>query len=477
MMKLSILFFNDVHGYLQPHAELFYEGGKEVIKSVGGYERIAGYIQHVRAKHNHVLVFDGGDTFHGTLPVVQSKGEAVVPILYDLHIDAMVGHWDFAYGPQQLKHLAAQLNYPLLGINVYNNDGSLFLEPYIIKQVANCKVAIIGICSNIIDKTMPKQFSEGLKITDGSEELPTYIEKVKAAGADIVILLSHNGFPQDYALLSEMPGIDICLSAHTHNRLYEAIIVNKAIIIQCGCHGSFLGHLDIEWDNNKIQSWAYELKAVDESMPQCDQTIAKVKEAIAPFRPLMNDIVGSTPLTLHRYNTLNSGMDNFLLASMQWQTGTDLAFSNGWRYGIPIPRGKITRYDLFNIIPHNPTIETTELTGEQIRLMLEENLERTFSSNAMHQMGGYIKRCMGLTAYIKIENPKYHRIQELYIGDKKYQKDKLFTASFVTEQGVPKKYGIHRTKTGTPIIDAITAFLKADLLNENIIENKAIVSV
>jgi len=77
-----------------------------------------------------------------------------------LNFDAMVGHWDFAYGPKQLKKLEAQLTYPVLAINVYNDDGSLFLHPYIIKKVEDVKIAIIGICSNIIDKTMPKHFSE-----------------------------------------------------------------------------------------------------------------------------------------------------------------------------------------------------------------------------------------------------------------------------------------------------------------------------
>lgn len=473
-MELSILFFNDVHGYLQPHAELFYAGNKEIIKTVGGYERMAGYIKQVKNQHNNVLVFDGGDTFHGTLPLIQSKGEAIVPILKELQIDAMVGHWDFAYGPEQLKNLASQLNYPLLGINIYKEDGSLFLKPYIVKKIANLKVAIIGICSDIINNIMPETFRESLKITDGTAELPNYIEQVKAMGADLVILLSHLGFPQDYALLSNEPGIDICLSAHTHNRLFEAITVNNTIIIQCGCHGSFIGHLDIKLDKNNIQRWSYELKTVNESMPHCDRTFVKVNEALEHFRPLMNEIVGSTPQTLHRYNTLNSGMDNFLLAAMQWQTATNLSFSNGWRYGIPIPRGKITKYDLFNIIPHNPFIETTDLTGEEIKYMLEENLERTFSVNAMQQMGGYIKRCFGLTANIKIENPKGHRIQELYIGDQFYKKDKWYSASFVTEQSVPKKYGINRTKTQVPVVEAMSAFLKKDLLNENIIENNAI---
>lgn len=476
-MNLSILFFNDVHGYLEAHPELFYEGSREVVKIVGGYSRLAGYIKKTKASQPNTLVFDGGDTFHGTLPVVQSKGEVLPAVLNGLQLDAMVGHWDFAYGPQQLKKLATQLTYPIIGINVYNEDGSLFLQPYLMKTVGGFKVAIIGICSNIIDKTMPSRFSEGLRITDGTKELPRYIQQVKEEGANLVILLSHNGFPQDYALLSNVPGIDICLSAHTHNRLYEAVEVNNTIIIQCGCHGSFLGHLDLRLEENKVVAYQYTLKPVDESFPLCEDTDAKVKTILAPYAGMQAEVVGTTPKTLHRYNILNSGMDNLLLAAMQWKAGTVLAFSNGWRYGIPIEKGPVTMYQLFNIIPHNPVIETVTLSGAEVRQMLEENLERTFSTDPLQQMGGYVKRCMGLTAYIKIENPKGHRIQELFIGNEHYQKDKRYTASFVTEQGVPEKYGTNRTKTETPIIEAMAAFLEADLLTVNIVENKAVISV
>ena len=462
-MRFSILYFNDVHGYLQPHPELFYEGSQETIREVGGYSRLAGYIKEVKSSQPNTLVFDGGDTFHGTLPVVESKGEILPPILSEMQIDAMVGHWDFAYGPQQLKKLASQLSYPLLGINVYNADGSLFLSPYIIKKVGEVKVAVIGICSNIIDKTMPRQFSAGLKITDGTAELPQHIQKVKEEGAQVVILLSHNGFPQDCELLSKIPGVDICLSAHTHNRLYEAVKIKNSIIIQCGCHGSFIGHLDIELEKNKIAGYNYRLKTVDESFPVCSDTETKIKATMASYALLQSEIVGNTPAILHRYNIFNSGMDNLLLAAMLQQTGTQLAFSNGWRYGIPINQGNITRFQLFNIVPHNPVIETVVLTGGEILEMLEGNLERTFSASPMQQMGGYVKRCMGLTAYIKIENPKGHRIQELFIGDEHCQKEKRYTASFVTEQGVPKKYGSNRQTVNTRAVEAMAEYLKTGL--------------
>ncbi len=353
-MKLSIAYLNDVHGYLEPHQELFYKGEKEIITTAGGYARITAKIKEIRTKSEHTLLFDGGDTFHGTLPLIQSKGEAILPILNKMGFSAMVGHWDFAYGLVQLKKLAASLNYPVLGINVYNEDDSLFLPPYLISEIDDVKIAVIGICSNIIDKTMPENFSERLRITDGIMELPLVIQQVKEEGANLVILLSHNGFPQDVSLLNKIPGVDICLSAHTHNRLYEPVKVNDSIVIQCGCHGSFLGHLEIEINQQKIANYNYELITIDETIKPDNEIESLVADIMQPYQYLKEEILGNTKITLHRYNTIASTMDDLLLAAIKSIGIAEIAFSNGWRYGVPVAAGNISKWGSIQYHSHEP---------------------------------------------------------------------------------------------------------------------------
>lgn len=458
-MKLPIAYINDVHAYLEPHAEIFYkENGIETVETAGGYARIAAVIKDIRGNNTNTLLFDGGDTFHGTLPVVLSKGEALIPILNKLNFDAMVCHWDFAYGPVQLKKLADQLSYPVLGTNVYNEDGSLFLKPYIIKEVETVKIAVIGICSNIIDK-MPRQFNEGLKITNGMKELPALIEQVKSEGAEMVILLSHNGFPQDVYLISKVAGVDICLSAHTHNRLYQAAKINDTIIIQCGCHGSFVGHLNVEIEQKKIVNYDYNLIKVDESIPPDEEVESMVAGIMKPFQHLKDNKVGVTENILHRYDTLNSTMDDFLLKAICTAADVQIGFSNGWRYGAPIAAGAISKWDLHNIIPMNPVVSTVELTGEEIKKMLEENLDRTFTADAMKQMGGYVKRCIGISVKMRIENPKGHRIQQTFIGKEPMKKEETYKVAFVTEQGVPKQLGSNRKDLAVKAVDALENYL------------------
>jgi 2',3'-cyclic-nucleotide 2'-phosphodiesterase (5'-nucleotidase family) len=154
-----------------------------------------------------------------------------------------------------------------------------------------------------------------------------------------------------------------------------------------------------------------------------------------------------------------STMDNFLLQSLLSQTDAHVAFSNGWRYGAPVPPGNITLNDLYNIVPMNPPISTVELTGAEILLMIEDNLERTFSSDPYQQMGGYVKRCLGLKAYIKLENPRGRRIQKLFIGNEEVQTNRYYKAAFITDQAVPEKYGRNRKNQSDRIIDAMLTYM------------------
>lgn len=132
--------------------------------------------------------------------MVASRGQALIPILKELGFSAMVGHWDFAYKPEHLLALDELLNYPVLGVNVYKDDGTLLLKPYSFIEVDNQKIAVIGICANIIDKTMPAKFKQGIYVTDGMDEINGYVKEVKELGANLVILLSHNYYPQDIEL-------------------------------------------------------------------------------------------------------------------------------------------------------------------------------------------------------------------------------------------------------------------------------------
>ena len=456
--SLTLLQLNDLHGYIEPHPEMVRTAGEWSFTQLGGLARIATLFDQVRQEMGGaVIALDNGDTFHGTHVAVSSRGHALVPIMNALKMDAMTVHWEFAYTPSGVHELAERLDHPMLAINCYReDDGNLFLPPWRIIERGGLRVGVVGLACPIVDKTMPPAFSEGVRFTIGNEELPGIIGHLRAReSVDLVVVLSHLGFPQDVKLARETDGIDVIVSGHTHNRMYEAIVENGAIIFQSGCHGSFVGRVDLAVEDGRIVSHRHQLIPIDSGIPE-DPTMARlVRHALAPASTEMAEVVGQIDTPLHRYAMAQAPMDDLLLEAIAKAAGTDIAFSNGWRYGAPIPAGPVTVDDLWNIIPTNPEVMTVELTGAELRSIIEDNLERTFAADPYQQMGGYMKRVRGLTLFLKAENPYGRRIDRLFAGTEEVRPTRRYKVAFVTEQGVPDKYGSNKAGTGVRAVNAL----------------------
>lgn len=463
--RLTILQMNDTHGYLEPHAELVWRGREPTFPVLGGYARISGLFKAVRAERpGAVLALDNGDTFHGTYPAVASKGEALVPLANALGLDAMTAHWEFAWGPDHFRDLVTRLTYPMLAINCYEMEtGKRPFPPSCVVERAGLRVGVIGIAATILDKTMAPHFSTGLRFTIGDDELPAEIHYLRHHHhADLIVVLSHLGLPQDIKLAGAVDGIDVLLSGHTHDRLTEPIIVNGAVIIQSGCHGSFIGRLDMVIGDHKVEIERHQLIPIDETITPEPAMTALVESVMAPHRGMLETVVGETRDSLHRNTIFDSPMDDLLLAAITRAAALEIGFSNGWRYGAPVPVGPITLNDLWNIIPVDQHISTVELTGKEVVAMMEENLERTFCADPYGQMGGYVKRFCGLTIFAKIENPAGHRIQHLFVADRSIDLSATYRAAFVTAQGVPARYGRNRHELPMTAIEALETFLACE---------------
>jgi 2',3'-cyclic-nucleotide 2'-phosphodiesterase (5'-nucleotidase family) len=259
-----------------------------------------------------VVALDCGDTIHGTYPVVKSQGEDMVPILNQMGLGAMTGHWEFAYGPRQFQSITRRLDYPMLAVNCYQekNDKPCY-PPYTILEEENLQIGVVGVAATIVDKVMPPHFSEGIYFTLGNEELPGYINKLRnEERVDLVVLISHLGFPQEVKLAGEVEGIDVILSSHTHNRLYHPVHVKDTLIIQSGCHGSFLGRLDLEVENKRVRKFQHQLLTAHKEVnpdPVVEELINRVTE---PYQEMLKERVGYTRTALNRNTILESTMDN-----------------------------------------------------------------------------------------------------------------------------------------------------------------------
>ena len=456
MPRLTILQLNDLHGYAEPHREMRYrKHGRPTFETLGGLARIKTIFDRARSTNpDGVIALDNGDTFHGTHFAVSDQGRALIPLVAQLGFDAMTLHWEFAFGPAWVDELARKLPYPILAANIYREaSGDLFMPAATIIERAGLRIGLVGLACPIVDKTMPPPFSEGLRFEIGVKELRAHVMQMRPH-VDLLVVLSHVGFPQDVQFAKDVAGIDVIVSGHTHNRMEHAIEVDGCLIFQSGCHGSFIGRLDLDLQDDKIVSWKHALLAVDESVTPDAALEAAVTEALAGERQAMAEVVGRTDVALHRYAMLSSPMDDLLLEAIAEVGGAQIAFSNGWRYGAPIPPGPITLGDLWNMVPTNPPVSLVEVTGSEIRQMIEENLERTFAANPYDQMGGYLKRMRGVGLAFKAESPSGQRIERLFLEGRPAVEDAQYAVAFITDQGVPAKFGKNRRQLP---IDAIAA--------------------
>jgi len=179
----------------------------------------------------------------------------------------------------------------------------------------------------------------------GNEELPDHIRTLRNTERVILSWCFRPWLSAGCETASEVAGIDILLSGHTHNRMDRPLVVNGATIIQSGCHGSFVGRLDLELNKGKVVLLRHKLISVDDSIPEDAAMQRVVERIVAPHREMLSEIVGHTGTALNRNTMLEATMDNLLLQAVAEAAGTGIAFSNGWRYGAPIPVGPVTVND------------------------------------------------------------------------------------------------------------------------------------
>lgn len=420
-----------------------------------------------------VIALDNGDTFHGSMPAVQTQGAALVRPMSALGLEAMTVHWELAYGWRQLMTLASDLPYPLLAANVTGDDRSIF-APFTIVERAGVRIGIIGLSAVVGTQLLPMQDRASVRFTIGDDAVNALVPRLRHEhGVGLVVVLSHLGFPQDCKLAAVVSGVDVILSGHTHHRLHTPAVVNGAIIMQSGAHGSYVGRLDLEMSVAGIVDWRHQLIEVDDSIEPDSDMQDVVRDAVAPFAVARQTILGTTSTPLTRYAMVESTMDNLLLAAVAASADLPIALSNGWRYGAPIPAGPITEMDVWNIVPANPPVSVVALTGAELHRLYEQNIEATFACDPWKQQGGYLKRCRGLELAVKLENPSSERIHEIRVDGARLRANASYKVAFLGEQAVPTDVGAERQSTGVGAVDALRQYVRS----RDVVESELVGSV
>jgi sulfur-oxidizing protein SoxB len=385
---------------------------------MGGLDRVATMVKAIRAERgNRALLLDGGDTWTNSWGSLKTKGQDIADVMSMLAPDAMTGHWEFTLGDARVKELIASNKIPFLAQNIRETEfEDRVFEPHRVFERGGVKIAVIGQAFPFTPISNPRwmfpKWAFGLRVADVQAEVDT----VRAAGAGLVVLLSHNGVDVDRKLAREVRGLDVILAAHTHDALPQPIQVGKTLIIASGSHGKFVSRLDLDVAHGAVKAYRYRLIPIfaDAIKPDAE-TAAVIARHRAPFKADLERVLAKTNGTLFRRGNFAGTLDDVFCDAMLAERDAEISLSPGVRWGATmLPGQDITFEDITNASAITyPNCYRMEMTGARLKDVIEDVADNIFHPDPYYQGGGDMVRTGGLGFTIDINAPAGKRVSDL----------------------------------------------------------------
>ena len=384
---------------------------------MGGLDRIATVVKSIRSERPNALLLDGGDTWQGSYTALKTNGMDMVKAFNLLEVNAMTSHWEFTLGIEMVMELVDNhLNFPFLGANIFDTEwDERAFEPYTFTEQNGKKIAIIGQAFPYMPIANPSWMFPGLSFGIREKNIQEIVNEVKSKNADLVVLLSHNGFDVDRQLATRTEGIDIIFCGHTHDALPIPIIENKTLLVASGSNGKFLSRIDLNVDKG-IKDFKYRLIPIFSDVISSDKEMANlINEERKPFLSILKEEIGETDSVLYRRGNFNGTWDDLICNAIIDERGADIALSPGFRWGPSlIPGSKITIEDIYNATAMSyPKVYLTEMTGNTLKIILEDVADNLFNPDPYYQQGGDMVRVGGMGYKIDINKSQGNRISEM----------------------------------------------------------------
>jgi sulfur-oxidizing protein SoxB len=369
---------------------------------LGGLDRTATLVKAIRAERgdDKVLFLDGGDTWQGSYTSLKTNGQDVVDCMKLLKPDAMVGHWEFTFGEERVREIVEAMGYPFLASNIFDSewDEPVF-ESTAMFEKGGVKVAVIGQAMPYTPIANPKWMFPKWSFGIRPDVLQANVDKAREEGAEVVVLLSHNGFDVDQKLATVVNGIDVILTGHTHDAVPRAIEIGKTLVLSSGSHGKFLGRIDLEVKDGKVTGYASQLIPVFSDVITPDaEMVAKIAEVRAPHEAEATRVLGKTEGLLYRRGNFNGTWDDLICQALLEERDAEISLSPGFRFGTTLLPGQdITVDDLYTHTGISyPSVYRLEFTGAQLKEILEDVCDNLFNKDPFFQQGGDMVRVGGL---------------------------------------------------------------------------------
>ena len=399
---------------------------------MGGLDRVATVLNSIRSERPDALLLDGGDTWQGSYTTHHTQGQDMVNVMNALKPDAMTSHWEFTLGIDRVTEIVDTLDFPFLGANIFDKEwDEPAYEPYKMFERGGVKIAVIGQAFPYMPIANPGWMFPDLSFGVREERMIEVVAEVRELGAELVVLLSHNGFDVDRKLASRVNGIDVILTGHTHDALPEPVLVGSTMLIASGSNGKFVTRLDLDVRDGEVKGFAHKLIPIFSDVIAPDPAVrALIDEQRAPFTDQLSEVLGTTDQELYRRGNFNGTWDDLLCNALIEEREADIALSPGFRWGPSLLPGQdITREDLFNVTAMSyPEAYRSEMTGEFLHIILEDVADNLFNPDPYYQQGGDMVRVGGMGYSIDVSKPQGSRITDMTIlkTGKKLEADKTY---------------------------------------------------
>ncbi len=459
--------FNVAPGSIEAHGFTYLNFDKAARQygKVGGFAHLATLVKSLRdQRKGRTLLLDGGDTWQGSGTALWTKGQDMVDAQKLLGVDIMTGHWEFTYGAERVKeivgkHLKGSIEFLAQNVNDATWGEAVF-KPYTLRELNGIQVAIIGQAFPYTPIANPRWMIPDWSFGINDDNMQKMVDKARAEGAKVVVVLSHNGMDVDLKMASRVTGIDAILGGHTHDGVpAPTVVVNKSgktLVMNSGSNGKFLSVLDLEVKGGKVTDYRYKLLPIFSNLIEPDAKMAAYIEKVrAPYKKKLEEKLAVTEGELYRRGNFNGTFDQLIVDAMIEVQGADIAFSPGFRWGTSLlPGDTITMEHLMDQTAITYATATLgDRSGEQIKIILEDIADNLFHEDPYYQQGGDMVRVGGLKYTIDPTQKIGQRITDMEVNGKPLSPTKNYK--------VAGWASIEQNPAGTkPIWDVVAEYMR-----------------
>ncbi|MCP5280653.1 MAG: thiosulfohydrolase SoxB [Rhodoferax sp.] len=450
------------------YTSLDFEKAARRYGKVGGFAHLATLVKQLKASRPGALLLDGGDTWQGSATALWTNAQDMVDACKLLGVDIMTGHWEFTYGMERVKEIVEkdfQGKVEFLAQNVKTTDfGDPVFKPYTLRAINGVSCAIIGQAFPYTPIANPRYMVADWSFGIQDDNMQKMVDEVRAKGAQVVVVLSHNGMDVDLQMASRVRGIDAIFGGHTHDGVPVAVPVSnaggKTLVTNAGSNGKFLGVMDFDVKGGKVADFRYRLLPVFANQLQADPDMqALITRVRQPYEAKLAEKLAVTDGLLYRRGNFNGSWDQLICDALMQVQGAEIAFSPGFRWGTTLlPGDTITRELMMDQLAITyPYATVSDMSGETIKTVLEDVADNLFNPDPYYQQGGDMVRVGGLAYTCDPVQKMGSRISDMRLGGKPIEAGKTYKVA-----GWAPVAEAAKTAPGTqPVWDVVETWLKS----------------